>query len=102
MPPPASLRRPRSRSRIWAWIVTSSAVVGSSAISTVGLAGQRHGDHDALAHAAGHLVRIVGGAALGIGDADALQRVHGDLPRLARGCSPACSSTASAIWSPTV
>ena len=25
------------RSRIWAWIVTSSAVVGSSAMSTVGL-----------------------------------------------------------------
>ena len=40
-------------------MVTSSAVVGSSAIRSVGLAGQRHGDHHALAHAAGELVRIV-------------------------------------------
>ncbi len=32
-----SARRSRMRSRIWAWIVTSSAVVGSSAISTLGL-----------------------------------------------------------------
>ncbi len=32
-----SARRSRIRSRIWAWIVTSSAVVGSSAISTLGL-----------------------------------------------------------------
>ncbi len=47
------------RSRIWAWIVTSSAVVGSSAISTPRLEQQRHRDHDALAHAAGELVRVV-------------------------------------------
>ena len=47
-----------SSSRICAWIVTSSAVVGSSAISSVGLAGERHRDHHALAHAAGELVRI--------------------------------------------
>jgi len=40
-------------------MVTSSAVVGSSAISSVGPAGQRHRDHHALAHAAGELVRIV-------------------------------------------
>ena len=33
-------------------------------------AGERHGDHHALAHAAGHLVRIVVDAPLGIGDAD--------------------------------
>ena len=64
-----------SRSRICAWMVTSSAVVGSSAISSCGLAGQRHGDHDALAHAAGELVRIV---------VDALRR--------ARGCRPARAS----------
>ena len=38
--------------------VTSSAVVGSSAISSVGIAGQRRGDHHALALAAGELVRI--------------------------------------------
>ena len=33
--PSSSLSR-RSSSRIWAWIVTSSAVVGSSAISSAG------------------------------------------------------------------
>ena len=40
-------------------MVTSSAVVGSSAISSAGTAGERHGDHHALAHAARELVRIV-------------------------------------------
>jgi hypothetical protein len=50
---PSRCCRSRSRSRICAWIVTSSAVVGSSAISSAGLAGQRHGDHHPLAHAAG-------------------------------------------------
>ena len=54
----------RSRSRICAWMVTSSAVVGSSAISSLRAAGERHGDHHALAHAAGQLVRIVVDAAL--------------------------------------
>ena len=48
----------RSRSRICAWTVTSSAVVGSSAISRRRAVGDRHRDHDALAHAAGELVRI--------------------------------------------
>ena len=33
----SSLRRSRSNSRICAWMVTSSAVVGSSAISSRGL-----------------------------------------------------------------
>ena len=48
---PVSRRMPASRSRICAWMVASSAVVGSSAISRSGCAGQRHGDHDALVHA---------------------------------------------------
>ena len=47
------------RSRICAWMVTSSAVVGSSAISTCGSHDERHGDHHALAHAARELVRIL-------------------------------------------
>ena len=38
--------------------VTSSAEVGSSAISRSGLGDQHHRDHDALAHAARDLVRI--------------------------------------------
>jgi hypothetical protein len=42
----------RIRSRICAWIVTSSAVVGSSAISSFRRADERHRDHRALAHAA--------------------------------------------------
>ena len=46
-------------SRIWAWIVTSSAVVGSSAMSSFGFGRQRHGDHHALAHAARQLVRVL-------------------------------------------
>jgi hypothetical protein len=58
-----------SRSRIWPRSVTSSAVVGSSASSSLGLAGQRHGDHGALALAAAELVRKAVGAARGLGDA---------------------------------
>ena len=34
---PVSFTSARSRSRIWAWMVTSSAVVGSSAIRSFGL-----------------------------------------------------------------
>ncbi len=45
--------------RICAWIVTSSAVVGSSAISRRRVAGHRERDHHALAHAARQLVRIL-------------------------------------------
>ena len=58
-------------------MVTSRAVVGSSAMSSAG-AGQGHGDHDALLHAAGHLVGVFGEAACGFGDADAVEGVRGD------------------------
>ena len=61
--------RARISSRICAWIVTSSAVVGSSAISSAGLARQRHRDHHSLAHAAGELVRIARQHAGGFRDA---------------------------------
>ena len=44
---------------ICACTVTSSAVVGSSAIRTSRVQRERHRDHDALAHAAGELVRVV-------------------------------------------
>jgi molybdopterin converting factor small subunit len=47
----------------------------------------RHGDHDALAHAPGELMRIVAGATAGIWDGDVVHRVHGPLPRLLRGYS---------------
>src|SRR5947208_12689898 len=41
------------------------------------LAGQRHGDHDALAHAARELVRIIMHAAFRIGDLHQLQHLDG-------------------------
>jgi hypothetical protein len=40
----------------------------------LGLAGQRHRDHHALAHAARELVRERGGAARGVGDADLFEQ----------------------------
>ena len=51
-------------------MVTSSAVVGSSAMSSFGLARERHRDHDALAHAARQLVRVLLDAPLRRRDAD--------------------------------
>ena len=42
-----------------------------------GLAGEGDGDHDALAHAAGDLVGVGGGAAVGVGDADELEELDG-------------------------
>ena len=63
--------------RICAWIVTSSAVVGSSAIRRRGPAGHRHGDHHALAHAAGELVRVVVDARSGAGMPTRAHQVDG-------------------------
>ena len=48
-----------STSSTCAWMVTSSAVVGSSAISRRGLAGEGDRDQHALPHAAGELVRVL-------------------------------------------
>ena len=59
---------------ICASMVTSSAVVGSSAISSSGLPEQAHGDGDALAHAAGEFVGVLIEPLLGIGNADAVQQ----------------------------
>jgi hypothetical protein len=64
-------------------MVTSSAVVGSSAISSLRLAGQRHGDHHALAHAARQLVRKGRQPPGGVGDAHLVQQF--DAARAARG-----------------
>ena len=58
-------------------MVTSRAVVGSSAMRMLGVAGQGHGDHDALAHAAGELVRIVLDALLRVGDAHQVEQLDG-------------------------
>ena len=83
-------------------MVTSSAVVGSSAISSFGLQAQRHGDHHALAHAAGELVRIVVHARFGVGDVHQPQHLDGALESPALRDSFSCRRSTSAICSPTV
>ena len=60
----------------------------------LGLAGQRDGDHDALAHAAGKLVRILLQPARRIGDADQAQQLDRALVR--RGAI-ACRDAAPAV-----
>ena len=47
---------------------------------------ERHRDHDALAHAAGELVRILVRALRGRRDADGLEHLDGALPRLLLRC----------------
>ena len=42
-----------------------------------GPAGERHGDHDALAHAAREMVRILRQPPLRLGDADGFEKLHG-------------------------
>jgi hypothetical protein len=63
-----------------ACVVTSSAVVGSSAIKQVGVADQCRGDHHPLQHAARILVGIVAEPLARPGDLDLLEQRHG--PRL--------------------
>ena len=53
--------RSEIRPRICAWMVTSSAVVGSSATMILRIAGERQRDHGALAHAARQFVRDIAG-----------------------------------------
>ena len=60
----------------------------------VGLVGERHGDHDALALAARELVREGVEALLGLADADLVQQLeHARRAALARPCAGAASST---------
>ena len=60
-------------------LLYTSGLVGDQQL---GVAGQRHGDHDALAHAARHLVRVVVDALFGRGDAHLAQQVDGAFARL--------------------
>jgi hypothetical protein len=46
------------RRRISAWTVASSAAGRLVGDQKLGVGGEHHGDHDALAHAAGELVRV--------------------------------------------
>jgi hypothetical protein len=73
---PCSVFSSRSNSRICACTVTSSAVVGSSAISSSGSVGQRHGDHHPLPLTARKLVRIGGKPFPGLADADLVEQVE--------------------------
>ncbi len=75
----------RTRSRICFWIVTSSAVVGSSAMSSLRLAGDRHRDHHPLLLAARHLRRIGVDLAQRVGDAHLVQQLDRALARRAPG-----------------
>ena len=63
-------------------MVTSSAVVGSSAMTSFGLQASAMAIIDALAHAAGELVRVIMHAARGIGDLHQLQHLDGAGERL--------------------
>ena len=70
----------RSSSRICAWIVTSSAVVGSSAMSSRGSQASAMAIMHALAHAAGQLVRVALQPPVRVGDADAVEQLGGAVP----------------------
>ena len=65
-------------------MVTSSAVVGSSAISILGPTRYRHRDHDTLAHAARQLMGKLVDTVFGRRDADALEKIDGQRAGLAR------------------
>ena len=82
---PKSRLSSRRSSRIWAWMVTSSAVVGSSAMSSTGSLRHAHGEHDALAHAARELVRVAVDGALRRVDAHPAEHLHGPVGRLIAG-----------------
>ncbi len=73
----------RSSCSTWAWIDTSSAVVGSSATTRLRLGAQRQRDHDALPHAAGELVRVGREARLRRRNADRAHQLERALGRLA-------------------
>ena len=83
--------------RICACTVTSSAVVGSSAISRSGLVGERHGDHHALALAAGQLVRIAAEPRLPDRECRPGRAIRRCAARAASPVSPRCSSRISPI-----
>ena len=68
----------------------------------IGIAGERHRDHDALAHSTGQLVRIVVDTPLRRGDVDAAEQRDGALARLRGDQAPRWRIRVSMICSPTV
>ena len=64
---PNSAMRSRRSASTSIWVVTSSAVVGSSStIETSGPAAHRHGGHDALELPARHLMRVAAADRIGV------------------------------------
>ena len=96
---PVSSARRRTSARIWPWIDTSSAVVGSSAMMTAGLMQKGDGDRHALTHAAGELVRIGVESLLRARDADLGEGIARASRATFRGHLP-CARTAAIICVP--
>ncbi len=67
----------------------------------VGAVGQRHGDHHALALAAGELVGVLPEAGVGVGDLDFLEEVARADHRLG-AAEPLVQAEPSQIWLPMV
>ncbi len=96
---PSVWRSRSNSSMICAWVVTSRAVVGSSAISSLGSADQRGGDDHALAHPARQLVREAVQLLARAGQPDQVEhlgrggagRRPGSRPAAARSVSPTCA-----------
>ena len=92
----------RAGSRIWAWMVTSSAGRRLVGHQQLGRAGQRGGDDDALAHAARELVRV-GAVALARGEGmpTDLEQLDRPGPGAPPRSIPRRTRSASSIWRPT-
>ena len=76
---------------ICACTVTSSAVVGSSAISSLRIQRERHRDHRPLPHAARELVRVVVDAPLGPRDPDQAEQLDRPLRAPAARATSSCT-----------
>ena len=83
-------------------MVTSSAVVGSSAMSSAGRQESAMRDHHALAHAAGELMRIGVEPPRRLGNAEKLEHLLGARERRRAPAHRPWKRIASMICSPTV
>ena len=95
-------RRSRISLRISACTVTSSAVVGSSAIEQLRVHRQRLGDHRPLPLTTRQLVRVGVDAPLGVGDLDQLRAARSPARGPASGDIAWWLRSISAIWNPIV
>ena len=89
---PSSSLAVRNAAKTCSRCAESSSPVGSSASSTDGAVGERHGDGDALLLAAGHLVRA---AVAAVGDLQQLQEFQRRVGAAARRGSAAARAAAS-------